>query len=98
MKSITADNDVLFVCHKQLEEILGVLFYFCHPYSSWEKGSIENLNKYVRKFIKKGSDISSYSSNLIAGIETAANNRYMKVLGYLTPREFTMEETLNAIP
>jgi len=96
MKSITADNDVLFVCHKQIEELLGVQFYFCHPYSSWEKGSIENLNKYVRKFIKKGSDIASYSSDLIAQVEASANNRYMKVLGYLTPREFAMEDSLSA--
>jgi len=95
LKSITADNDVLFACHKQLEELLGVPFYFCHPYSSWEKGSVENLNKYIRKFIAKGSDISKYTKQLIAEVETSANRRFMKVLGYLTPREFTQLDVMN---
>jgi len=94
LKSITADNDVLFVCHKRLEELLGVPIYFCHPYSSWEKGSVENLNKYIRKFIRKGSNISSYSRKLIAEIENSANSRYMKVLEYLTPREFVSMDIL----
>src|SRR5476651_1523086 len=42
LTSITTDNDILFLYHKQLEQALGVPFYFCHPYSSWEKGSVEN--------------------------------------------------------
>lgn len=93
LKSITADNDILFATHKQLEKLLGIPIYFCHPYSSWEKGSVENLNKYIRKFIRKGSDISSYSRRLIAQVEDSANSRYMKVLGYLTPREFAVMDT-----
>jgi IS30 family transposase len=92
LKSITTDNDILFVCHEQLEEILGIPIYFCHPYSSWEKGSVENLNKYIRKFIRKGSNISSYSRALIATIEQKANSRFMGVIGYLTPAEFLMQE------
>ena len=49
MTSITTDNDILFRYHKQLEQVLGVSFYFCHPYSSWEKGSIENYNGQARE-------------------------------------------------
>jgi IS30 family transposase len=92
LKSITADNDILFACHKRLEELLGVPFYFCHPYSSWEKGSVENLNKYIRKFIRKGSNIASFSRKLISEVESSANRRYMKVLGYLTPREYALQD------
>jgi IS30 family transposase len=44
LKSITTDNDILFRYHKKLETALGVPIYFCHPYSSWEKGGIENFN------------------------------------------------------
>jgi len=95
LKSITADNDILFACHKQLEELLGIPIYFCHPYSSWEKGSVENLNKYIRKFIVKSSDISRYSHQLIAQVEDNANNRYMKVLGYLTPREYVLIDNIH---
>jgi IS30 family transposase len=52
LASITTDNDILWRYHKQLEVVLGVPFYFCNPYSSWEKGSVENYNGQVRKYIK----------------------------------------------
>jgi transposase, IS30 family len=87
LTSISTDNDVLFRYYKQLETALGVPFYFCHSYSSWEKGSVENYNGQVRKYIKKGSDISQYSDEYIAFVETKLNGRYMKVLGYKTPQE-----------
>lgn len=87
LTSITTDNDILFRYHKQLEAALGVPFYFCHPYSSWEKGGVENYNGQARKYIKKGSDISQYDDEYIAYVEAKLNGRYMKVLGYKTPQE-----------
>jgi IS30 family transposase len=87
LTSITTDNDILFLYHEQLEQALGVPFYFCHPYSSWEKGSIENCNGQARKYIPKGSDISQYSDEYMAFVEAKLNGRYMKVLGYKTPAE-----------
>ena len=87
LTSITTDNDILWRYHKQLEKALGVPFYFCHAYASWEKGSIENYNGQARKYIKKGSDISQYSQDYIAMVETKLNARYMAVLGYQTPQE-----------
>jgi IS30 family transposase len=89
--SITTDNDILFRYHKQLEKALGVPFYFCHPYSSWEKGGIENFNGQARKYIKKSSDISQYSDKYIQTVEHKLNSRYMAVLGYKTPQE-SLEE------
>jgi IS30 family transposase len=85
--SITTDNDILFLYHKQLEEALGVKFYFCHPYSSWGKGGVENFNKAARKYIKKSSDISQYGEAYIRQTEDKLNDRYMAVLGYKTPKE-----------
>ena len=87
LQSITTDNDILFRFHKQLEETLGVPFYFCHPYSSWEKGTIEHFNGQARKYIKKGSDISQHNDAYIRMVENKLNNRYMAVLGYKTPKE-----------
>jgi len=87
LKSITTDNDILWRYHKQLEAVLGVPFYFCNPYSSWEKGSVENYNGQSRKYIKKGSDISQYSDEYVAFVEAKLNGRYMKVLEYRTPQE-----------
>jgi IS30 family transposase len=87
LMSITTDNDILFRYHKQLEAKLGVSFYFCHAYSSWEKGSVENFNGQARKYIKKGSDISQYGEEYIQQTEDKLNSRWMAVVGYQTPRE-----------
>lgn len=87
LASITTDNDVLFRYHKQLEQQLGVPFYFCHPYSSWEKGTIEHFNGQARKYIRKGSDLSQYGEAYIHMVEQKLNDRYLAVLGYRTPSE-----------
>ena len=58
LTSITTDNDILWLYHKKLEEALHVPFYFCDAYLNWQKGSVENYNGVVRKYIKKGSDYS----------------------------------------
>lgn len=87
MQSISTDNDILWTYHKKLEDLLGVPFYFCHPYSSWEKGGVENYNGQARKYIPKGSDISQYGEEYIRMVEQRLNGRYMAVLGYRTPTE-----------
>ena len=87
MKTITTDNDLLLQRHKELEKLLVIKVYFCDPYSSWQKGSIENANKYIRKYIPKGSDISKYSKYIIKKIENKLNNRIMECLDYATPYE-----------
>ncbi|MBI3421227.1 MAG: IS30 family transposase [Candidatus Sungbacteria bacterium] len=87
LMSISTDNDILLKKHKELEKLLGVKIYFCHPYHSWEKGTIENTNKYIRKDIPKGSDISPYSKRFIKKLEAKLNRRFMEVLNYRTPHE-----------
>ena len=91
LRSITTDNDLLFQKHKTLEKLLEVKIYFCHPYHSWEKGSVENINRYVRKDIPKGTDISRYSKRFIKKLEAKLNRRYMAVLNYKTPQEVLHE-------
>lgn len=87
MKSFTTDNDILFRHHKKLEKLLGIKIYFCHPFHSWEKGAVENVNKYIRKDIPKGSDLSRYSKKFILSLEEKLNRRAMKCLDYATPQE-----------
>ena len=87
MKTATTDNDLLLQHHKRLEKLLGIKIYFCHPYHSWEKGSVENVNGVVRDDIPKGSDISRYSKRFIKKIEARINRRPMAVLDSFTPDE-----------
>ncbi|MBU0999198.1 IS30 family transposase [Patescibacteria group bacterium] len=87
MKTITMDNDILFQKHKDLEKIINVKIYFCHPYHSWEKGTVENINKYIRRDIPKASNISQCFRHFIEKIEKKLNRRSLKCLDYLTPKE-----------
>jgi IS30 family transposase len=87
IRTFTTDNDILFQHHKELEVLLGIKIYFCNPYHSWEKGAVENVNKYIRKDIPKGSDLSRYSKKFIVSLEEKLNRRAMKCLNYATPQE-----------
>lgn len=91
MKTMTTDNDILFRHHEELERLLHIKIYFCHPYHSWEKGSVENANKYIRKDIRKGSDLSKYSKTFIQSVENKLNRRPMRCLKYFTPSEVLIQ-------
>ena len=87
MQTITFDNDILFLEHKILEKRYGVKIYFCFPHSPWQKPSIENLNKILRRYIPKSSDISKYSRTFIKNLEAKLNRKFMDCLGSYTPNE-----------
>ena len=91
VQTITFDNDILFLEHKRLEQKLKVKIYFCHPHSPWEKPSIENLNRWIRRFVPKSSDLSRYSKLFFSKLEAKANRRFMEVLGFYTPDEKYMQ-------
>ena len=92
MLTVTTDNDILLQKHKALEALLKVKIYFCHPYHSWEKGTVENTNKYIRRDIPKGSNISSYSRSFIHKLEQKLNRRIMECLKFKTPAEALRKE------
>lgn len=91
LRTTTTDNDILFQHFKELEILIDVKIYFCHPYHSWEKGSVENINGYIRKEIPKGSDISRYPKRFICSIEQKLQRRIMGVLDHKTPLEVLTE-------
>lgn len=90
LRTLTTDNDILFRHHERLARLLCVRIYFCRPYHSWEKGTVENTNKVIRRDIPKGSDLSRYSKRFIEHLEAKLNRRPMKCLGYLTPKEMLL--------
>ena len=87
LRTFTTDNDILFQHHRELARLLGVKIYFCHPYHSWEKGSVKNVNGVIRKTIPKGSDLSQHSKRFMRLMEDKLNRRIMECLGYRTPAE-----------
>ena len=87
MTTLTLDNDILFQKHTELADLLQVQIYFCDPYSSWQKGTVENTNKHLRTYLPKGSNLATCTIKQIRDIEKKLNNRIMKILHYRTPQE-----------
>ena len=89
--SITTDNDIAFGKWKELEKLLGTLIYFCRPFHSWEKGLVENSNKWIREFIPKKTDLKSISPLFLKDIENYFNHKARECLGGRTAFEVMME-------
>lgn len=87
VRSITLDNDISFQKHEELSEIVGTIVFFCNPFHSWEKGTVENRNRAVRRYAPKRTDLSSVPLERFAEIETILRTRFMKCLGFKTPQE-----------
>jgi transposase, IS30 family len=70
--------------------------YWCQPYSSWEKGGIENMNRLLRRYFPKGKNLPWSEENQQEGqrIEELMNGRPRKILGYRTPDEVEKEWNL----
>lgn len=87
VRSITLDNDLSFQKHHELSEIVGTIVFFCNPYHSWEKGTVENRNRAVRRYATKKTNLSTIPIERFKEIETILRTRYMKCLAFKTPQE-----------
>jgi len=96
MKTITYDNGIENKHHEEVAKSLNVHTFFCDPYSSWQKGTVENTIGRIRRFIPKGADIAKFTHDQIAAIEHWLNHTPRKCLNFKTPHEI-MEENLRFI-
>jgi transposase, IS30 family len=76
--SITFDNGIENIYHQDI----GVPTYFCDPYSSWQKGTVENVNKMIRRYIPKGTDLITITHADLNWIADRINKKPRKILGY----------------
>lgn len=88
-KTITVDNGVEFSDAEGLEKSRRnkkkrTKVYYCHPYSSCERGSNENANRLIRRHIPKGVNFDKKSKTEIKEIETWINNYPRKIFEYDT--------------
>lgn len=96
-QSITFDNGPEFLEWKSLEiSVLKpkerrTMIYFAHSYSAWERGTNENQNRMIRRFVPKGKDIAEFSKADIQEIEDWMNNYPRKILGYRTAKQVAQE-------
>lgn len=92
IESLTIDNDISFQKHKELSELIEAEIFFCHPQSPHEKGTIENRNKAIRRYVKKKCDLSKLPKEIFPFVEEKLRNKYMKCLSFKTPKEVYEKE------
>ena len=89
--TLTTDNGSEFLDHEAIEALFlrhgAPKVYYTHAYASWEKGSVENANRLVRRWYPKGTDFSRVSPARIAALESDINSIHRKLLGGHTAQE-----------
>ncbi|SHH49455.1 Integrase core domain-containing protein, partial [Anaerosphaera aminiphila DSM 21120] len=94
-KSFTSDRGKEFACYTDVEEELGIDFYFADPYSAWQRGTNENSNGLLREFYPKKTDLSKISNESLIKILYKINSRPRKCLEFRTTFDAFLYEINN---
>lgn len=87
-RSITVDNGSEFADCAGMERSAlkagrkRTQIYYCHPYSAYERGTNENINKMIRRFLPKGTDFRKITAAYIRRVENWINNYPREILGF----------------
>lgn len=95
--SVTNDNGIEFGKPAELEKRINAPVFFCHPYSSWERGTVENTNGLIRQVFSKKTNFDEITNDRIQEAEDMLNSRPRKTLNYKSPHEFHYEENFKLI-
>lgn len=94
LKTITFDNGSEFAAHERITESVGIDIYFAHPYSSWERARNENTNGLLRQYYPKKTSFANLDPETLQQVVRELNNRPRKKLGYRTPLEVFLQQTV----
>lgn len=92
IQSFTYDNGSENSDHQRVNQTLGTNSYFCEPYHSWERGTVENTIGIIRRFLPKKTDFATIPDKELRKIERWLNNRPRKCLHFNTPAEALRRE------
>jgi len=91
IKTLTFDNDKAFARHQRIAEQLQADTYFTRPYTSQDKGTVENRIGVIRRFFPKGTDLRKISSERVKQVEEYVNFRPVRKFDYLNPIQQTLK-------
>jgi IS30 family transposase len=91
IKSLTFDNDKAFARHGYISKQLQAPCYFTRPYTSWDKGTVENRIGVIRRFFPKGTDLRHVPDRRIKTVEEYLNFRPVRKFDYLNPIQQTLK-------
>jgi len=84
-QTITYDNGTEFAAHESIARETGVIVYFAHPYSAWERGCNENANGLLRQYFPKKTSLADVTQTQLDHVAWLLNTRPRKRLNWLTP-------------
>ena len=90
--TITFDNDKGFSDHMMVANDLSVKTYFTRPYTSQDKGTVENRIGQLRRFFPKKTDLSIVTTEQVKRVEHLLNNRPVRKFNYKTPNQVLLEK------
>src|SRR3990172_879433 len=93
-KTMTYDNGLEMANHKSFTQNTGMPVFFAHPFSSWERGTNENTNGLIRRYLPKKTDFNKVKESELKIIQDKLNNRPRKILGFYTPNEMIQKENI----
>ncbi len=94
VRSLTVDNDIAFIRHRELAEAIRASVYFARPYTSTDKALVENTNRWVRWFVPKRTDIGTVAHEKVLAIEEWFNTVPRQCLGFASSREVVVLKAL----
>lgn len=94
LRSLTTDNGIENRQHLFVTKKTGAPVFFTDPYSSWQKGSVENANKMLRRYFPKGTNFATVSQTDVVYALTCINNKPRKILGYKSSLQVAKEKGL----
>ena len=92
--TMTTDNGIENKQHRLVTKKTGAPVFFTDPYSSWQKGGVENANKMLRHYFPKGTDFATVSQTDVAYALARINNKPRKILGYKSSLQVAKEKGL----
>lgn len=92
LKSLTTDNGIENKQHKLTTKKTGIPVFFTDPYSSWQKGGVENANRMLRRYFPKGTDFATVKQTDVVEALKRINNKPRKILGYKSSLQVAKEE------
>jgi transposase, IS30 family len=90
--SLTLDNGIENKQHRSITDATGAKVFFCDPYSSWQKGGVENANKMLRRYLPKGCDLGKFDQVFVDAVVDRLNKKPRRVLGYKSALQLAYEK------